>query len=267
MDKHDPEFGLTVLDGDWGTTSLSAILGVLESVFKELSTVTGELPDDRIEVSRWTRDYPLTVQGRRPYKIYLTASDTYWSQYVYQFSHELCHVLIRSDRFTGHKHKWFEEALCEAASLFVLRRLANAWAQAPPPSVFKAAEFAPNHGTYAEDIEKLYAANLEASLPKWFRDQCEELESDPYNRNLNGVVAIALLGEFQENTSLWRDCTCLNSWDANQDEEFRAYLNSWSSKLGGSNLSPKLPRVLAKRLGIMGATGSPIHRGSAPRRS
>lgn len=255
MDKQNPELGLTVLNGDWGRTSLSAILGVLESVFKELSTVTGTLPDDRIEVSRWTRDHPMTVQSRRPYKIYLTASDTYWSQYVYQFSHELCHVLIRSDRFASHKHKWFEEALCEAASLFVLRRLVSAWAQAPPPSVFKAAEFAPNHGTYAEHVEKLHAANSEASLPKWFRDHCEELESHPYNRNLNGVMAIALLSEFRTKSSLWRDCTALNSWDANQDEEFRAYLNSWSSNLASSNVSPRLPCILAKRLGIIGTAG------------
>ena len=253
MDKHNPKLGLTVLDGDWGTTSLSAILGVLESVFRELSMVTGKLPSDRLEVGRWTRDYPMTVQGRRPYKVYLTARDTYWSQYVYQFSHELCHVLIRFDRF-NHKHKWFEEALCEAASLFVLHRLVSAWDQAPPPSVFKAAEFAPNHGTYAGRVAKLHAANLEAPLPEWFRDHCEELESHPYNRKLNGVVAIALLSEFRKNSSLWRDCAALNSWDANQDEEFGAYLISWSSNLGGSNVSESLPGVLAKRLEITGDT-------------
>ena len=262
MDKHNPELGLTVLNGDWGATSLSAILGVLESVFKELSMVTGQQPDDRIEVSRWRRDYPLIVQGRRPYTIYLTASDTYWSQYVYQFSHELCHVLIRSDRFTSHKYKWFEEALCEAASLFVLRRLVSAWAQAPPPSVLKAAEFAPNHGTYAERIESLHAANLEASLSEWFRDHCEKLESDRYDRRLNGVVAVALLGEFRKNTSLWRDCTSLNSWDANQDEDFGAYLNSWSLNLAGSHVSPRLPRVVAQRLGIVGELRTTFH-GSA----
>ncbi|MDE0263248.1 MAG: hypothetical protein OXJ37_12660 [Bryobacterales bacterium] len=260
MDKHNPELGLTVLDGDWGATSLSAILGVLESVFDELSTVTGQLPDDRIEVSRWRRDYPLVVQGSRPYKIYLTASDTYWSQYVYQFSHELCHVLIRSDRFADHKHKWFEEALCEAASLFVLRRLVSAWAQAPPLSVLKAAEFAPSHGTYAERVERSYGVNQQTSLAEWFLDHREELACDRNNRGLNGVVAVALLGEFRKNTSLWRDCTALNSWDANQDDDFRAYLNSWSSNLAGSNASPRLPCVVARRLGVTGTIESPFDR-------
>lgn len=259
MDKHNPELGLTVLDGDWGATSLSAILGVLESAFKELSAVTGQLPDDRIEVCRWSRDHPLVVQDRRPYRIYLTASDTYWSQYVYQFSHELCHVLTRFDRFADHKHKWFEEALCEAASLFVLRRLVSAWAQTPPPSVLKAAEFAPNHGTYAEGVERRHAVNQGTSLAEWFLDHCEELESDRYNRSLNGVVAVALLGEFRKNASLWRDCTSLNSWNASQDEDFRAYLKSWSSNLAGSNAGPRLPGVVAKRLGIIGTTASPFH--------
>lgn len=259
MEKHNPELGLTVLDGDWGATSLSAILGVLGSAFKELSAVTGQLPDDRIEVCRWSRDHPLVVQDRRPYRIYLTASDTYWSQYVYQFSHELCHVPTRFDRFTDHKHKWFEEALCEAASLFVLRRLVSAWAQTPPPSVLKAAEFAPNHGTYAEGVERRHAVNQGTSLAERFLDHCEELESDRYNRSLNGVVAVALLGEFRKNASLWRDCTSVNSWNASQDEDFRAYLKSWSSNLAGSNAGPRLSGVVAKRLGIIGTTASPFH--------
>lgn len=74
------------------------------------------------------------------------------------------------------------------------------------------------------------------------------------------VVAVALLGELRRNTSLWRDCDALNSWDANQDEDFRAYLNSWSSNLAGSNAGPRLPCVVARRLGITGTTESPFHR-------
>ena len=140
----------------------------------------------------------------------------------------------------------------------MLRRLVSAWAQTPPPSALKAAEFAPNHGTYAERIERQHAVNEGTSLAKWFLDHCGELESDRYNRGLNGVVAVGLLRAFRENTSLWRDCTSLNSWDANQDEDFRAYLNSWSSNLAGSNAGPRLPSVVAKRLGIIGTTGSPL---------
>lgn len=117
----------------------------------------------------------------------------------------------------------------------------------------------PNHGTYAEGVERRHAVNQGTSLAEWFLDHCEELESDRYNRSFNGVVAVALLGEFRKNASLWRDCTSLNSWNASQDEDFRAYLKSWSSNLAGSNAGPRLPGVVAKRLGIIGTTASPFH--------
>ncbi len=129
--KAQIDHGLTVVNGNWGATSLSGIDGVLRSVYVVLTEAFGKMPDELIQVSTWALDNPRTIYDTRPYKIYLSVHDTYWSQYVYQFAHELCHVLTRFDRFKGHKHKWFEETLCELASLFALHRLAERWVEAP----------------------------------------------------------------------------------------------------------------------------------------
>ena len=52
--------------------------------------------------------------------IQLDTHDRYWAQYVYQFAHELTHVAAKFKPW-NHPNKWFEEALCEMASIYSLR--------------------------------------------------------------------------------------------------------------------------------------------------
>ena len=143
--------GLTIVNGNWGGTSLRAVRAVLESAEAVLCAAFEKCADAPIRVARWSQD-PQVFHDRRAYEIRISARDTYWCQYVYQFSHELCHVLVNFDRARGHRHKWFEESLCELAALFVLHRLPEAWKDRPPPEVAGAAEFAPHFRTYADDV-------------------------------------------------------------------------------------------------------------------
>lgn len=56
-----------------------------------------------------------------------------WNQYVYQLSHELTHYVIR--QYKENKDsiiKWFEETLCEAMSLYILRQSSDKWFDCPP---------------------------------------------------------------------------------------------------------------------------------------
>ena len=154
MTPGNTEAAVTIINGNWGLTSLSAIRAVLSSAHRVLVLSFEAAPEAAVHVSRWNRDYPFTVYEKRPYQIFLSATDTYWSQYVYQFSHELCHILTHFDSYKKHKHKWFEESLCELASLHVLRSLAKVWKEDPPSEVFEASAFARNHQTYAEKVEK-----------------------------------------------------------------------------------------------------------------
>ena len=55
----------------------------------------------------------------------LDTGQTYWAQYAYQFSHELCHVLCKcEDDHRG--NLWFEETLCETASMYCMRQIGRA---------------------------------------------------------------------------------------------------------------------------------------------
>ena len=234
---------LSIENGNWGGVSLSAVHGVLESAYEVLVPAFNKHPDAPIHVAWWDQS-PRVFYGHRPYQIRISARDTYWCQYVYQFSHELCHVMTGFDRYEKHKHKWFEESLCELASLFVLHRLADGWKEGPPPCVFEAEGFAPNFRTYAEEIEQGYEQPGDGGLRAWLTVNLGRLERDPCIRELNRTLASALLDRFLEDPSLWRDCGQLNFWDAKVDETFESYLEAWAEHLQAQGTNPRVPGLV-----------------------
>ncbi len=174
----------------------------------------------------------------------ISARDTFWCQYVYQFAHELCHLMINSDRHTAHRHRWFEECLCELASLFVLHRLSVTWIDDPPPGVAEATRFAPELVKYAEYVAARYSAP--DAPPQWLADNSATLEAAGCARALTGAVAVLLLRAFLDHPALWRDCARLNLWDAAANRTFADYLDSWAASLRENGLEPRVPSLLAQ---------------------
>ena len=232
---------LVIENGNWGATSLRTIRGVLTSAAQVLLAGFGGVPDAAIHVAPWRRN-PRVFHDRRPYQVRLSARDTYWCQYVYQFAHELCHVMINFDRHRAHKHRWFSEALCELASLFVLHRLGDAWIEDPPDGVAEAAAYAPNFATYAQRVAGRHPRP--GDLSGWLADHLPDLEADPYRRELNGVLAVSLLQPFLDDPSLWRDCRGLNCWDPYADPTFHDYLDAWTRHLRRTGSTPRVAPLI-----------------------
>ena len=200
---------------------------ILESVYRVLTEAMDAEPDAPIQVSPWTQD-PLTVFDRRPYEVLLSASSRYWSQYAYQFAHELCHVLTGYERYREHRHRWFDETVCELASLFVLHRLSDDWRTDPPSRVPGAREFAPCHRQYADDLRRKLCLPASASLPDWYAANRAALESDPLRRELNGAIAEALLDDFVDRArTVAGGGASSTRWDPTKDASFADYLASW----------------------------------------
>ena len=252
MTPGNKEVTVTVINGNWGLTSLSAVRAVLLSAFGVLVRSFDAAPKAAVHVSRWNRDYPFTMYDKRPYQVFLSASDTYWSQYVYQFSHELCHILTHFDSFKKHKHKWFEESLCELASLHVLRSLATVWKEDPPSEVYEASAFAKHHLSYAEAIETKTPIPPQSDLPAWLNRNIDLMENNSTCRELNRIVAVSLLSSFRETPALWRDCGWLNCWDVRKDSTFSEYLNSWTDCLRkrGLKQEPRAPEVVRQLFAV-----------------
>lgn len=244
MDATSNDGRITVVNGNWGGVSLASILAVLESAYGALTSAFGVKPDAPVRVCRWHRKGPRVIYDGRPYQIFLSTGDRYWSQYVFQFSHELCHVLTGYERYREHRHKWFEESLCELASLYVLHRLAADWKHQPPPAVCRAAEFAPNHRTYALDREQQHLASVGGDLHTWFAANVGELEANRYDRVRTGIVAAALRPRFIQEPFLWEACRRVNRWDPNGQETFGAYLDSWCADLRRNGLEIRTPEIV-----------------------
>ena len=238
---------LTIENGNWGGVSLRAIRVVLESAFDVLLDAFGKLPDAPVHVARWSQD-PRVFYDYRPYQIRISAHDTYWCQYVYQFSHELCHVMTNFDRCKEHKHNWFEESLCELASLFVLHRLAAVWKSSPPDEIIDSVTYAPNFKSYAEDTAAKYPRVCSGDSQKWLSKNIDFLEANSCERKLNGTLAVLLLDRFLRDPSLWRDCGWLNHWDSGVNATFREYLDSWAAQLHENDYDVRAPELIGKLL-------------------
>ena len=180
----------------------------------------------------------------------LDTGDRLWAQHAYQFSHELCHILCNfSDGPTA--NLWFEESLCEVASLFALRQMAEAWQTAPPYPNWKS--YSASLFGYAD--ERLTGGKLPPgiTLAAWYRDQAERLAAEPTNRERNQVAAVSLLPLFEAQPAHWQSIAWLNALPPTRRDEApaRALLDEAPADNArdetppdGDKREPKAARVL-----------------------
>ncbi|MBI4203932.1 MAG: hypothetical protein HY527_02790 [Betaproteobacteria bacterium] len=226
-----PGLEIRVLAGAWGNARAEDIETVLYSVAAVLlEHFPGKRLNPILVFHSDTRPFILYEKGpNNEYRVDLTAKDGDWAQYAYEFAHELSHILTHYERHaypgtTAH-NQWFEEALCEVASLYVLRRLAVAWQVSPPHPDWAA--YAPAFEKYAERFLSEPHRRLPpaTSLATWFAQNEQDLARNPYLRGQNEVVANILLPFFEENPRLWLAIGCLNQEP--KGNSFRDYMQTW----------------------------------------
>ncbi len=241
----------------WGGGDARRIAIVLEAVAAELLSKFPGRPLAPIRVSR-SMQAPVALYERGPggeTLIELTASGADAGPYVYEFAHEFCHVLSNHERHphhdVTHNHQWFEEALCEAASLYTLKTLAQAWQTAAPNTELAAA--APQLRQIAERFEQESHRSLPpgTTLASWFRASGEQLARGAYQRDSNEVVANLLLPLFEENPDLWEAIGFLNL-DA-PGTTFQQYLQTWLD-----NAPPRYKDVIRYTMTLFFARPAPL---------
>lgn len=232
-------------NADWDA-ELADVSAVLESAAGQLFQYFRgiELSPIRVE----PKGGPIVFHERGPsgeYTVRLNTGGRLWAQYSYQFSHEFCHILCRYDREV-HPNKWFEESLCELASLFVLRRMAEGWNANPPY---------PNWRSYSSDLFE-YAQNRLDSAPyqcdpplhEWLEAEREALSQDPYLRQQNTIVAASLLDLFEAHPNNWNAVFYLNVASNKSTLTFELYLAAWRDNAPQEH--HQFIEEIAKRLGI-----------------
>jgi hypothetical protein len=220
---------IEVMDSDWGSSAKSDVRAVCQSACSEIHHYLRSNRFAPIQVSRHEKD-PL-VQYRSsadsPYSVLLNSKDRHWAQLAFQMSHEFGHICCNY-RNVANEQMWFEESVCECASLFTLKSMSKSWRVQPPfPSL---AVYSSALGDYEKDRVQHVALSID-SLPKWYRANVDGLRRDPNDRDRNTAIAIRLLPIFDRNPSNWEAIRYLNLGEPTENASFDRYLAAWRSRV------------------------------------
>lgn len=153
--------------------------------------------------------------------IILNANMIYWSQIAYQYCHELCHYCILEG--IPQEFKWFEESICELASVYFMKKLSDIWSR---HNFFP--EYSHSIEEYADSIltdDRCAAINISDLLHNSAFFQ--EMSKDQYLRDNNRTVAKFLLKYFNENSILWSQVPKLSL--IKNVYSFESFLLEWSN--------------------------------------
>lgn len=214
----------------WGEASLNDIKAVLHSSCDSIHRhFDGSKEKEGIYVRR-NNTGPITLFKRNlrgEVIIELNTGHRFWCQYAYQMAHEFCHVLCRF-RPGSQRNLWFEESLCELASMFSLRAMAQDWKTNAPYPNWKI--FSKSIHEYVSELEKQHAMPDGMSLADFYRKNANALSENPTDRPVNGRVALALLSAFETNPEHWPAVAYLNSGKGKDDISFTNYLRNWNEQ-------------------------------------
>lgn len=159
------------------------------------------------------------------YQIGLTVTGTFWAQFSYQFGHEFCHILHNfEDTRWQRQNQWFEEAICELANLWVIRRMGETWAhRAPYPNWIG---WRHNLTSYADNLmnraEVQYAGTGAEWLEEW-EDRMRKEEPEVFNYRRVSQLSYKFLTIFEENPEAWNAVRQMPASDAKMSE----YMKEW----------------------------------------
>lgn len=146
---------------------------------------------------------PLCMKTNGLHIIFLCVQEHNFPQWVYQFAHEYCHHLINGE-LVGDIYGciWFEETICELASMFQIHTIYTQWSGCN------------NHiRNLASSAFRPYLDNLLTQQPQLLSDalrpgflaRWEQILSEQiYHRNYYNALAARMFPLFVENPSLWK---------------------------------------------------------------
>lgn len=218
-------------DSGWGETPLDELAEVLRATTEIMFEGIPEQYLENIKVSIFSWDLlpgDVAYGGRaytagRVFNVFLKPYERDWRRYVNVFAHELCHVLDANSS-TPAKFRWFEETLCQTASLYVMKRLAERWSKSEHPGQhsYSAYLFEYFRFLYDQPHRRLRPGH---SLAGWYQNQGSSLENQWEDYSKNDLVARRLMPMFDGATGAWQNLIFLRQIENAPD--FQAYLRRW----------------------------------------
>ena len=234
---------------DWGDAGLEpCIEKLLADVASHISRLLRNplIGSIMVKPAPSTQDYPVTLprsSPEDPYPILLSARGRFWAQFSYQFAHEFCHVLCGYERLRNNPNNWFVEALCELASIFTIRRMAERWTTQPPCPGWES--YAASLASY-NGLEPLLTNSIQQLLRNeetYFREISTRTEFGDYkleDRVKFAAFSHCLLPIFESHPAGWNAARKL----PNSEALFKDYLLEWHTAVDESD-KPFVSRILS----------------------
>jgi len=220
---------IIVMPGDWGESQIADIKRVAESAAHPIASLLNERRFAPIILQR-SKSGPITLYKRgvgNEYQVRLDTSDRAWAQLAFQFAHEFCHIVCNY-RDAKNPQIWFEETLCECASLYSLRRMGENWKTNPPYSNWKS--YATALTDYANT--RVNAQNAKTkTVAEFYHENKRELERSGTNRELNNFIAVKLLPLFEDSPESWHSLRYLNLGNPEENLSLEEYLEGWHQRV------------------------------------
>ena len=236
-----------VVGEDWGDVSVLDIKAVLTSAADSLWRHAEPEALSPILVMR-SKEGPIVLFKRGPrgeYFVKLNTGDRYWCQYAFQFAHEIGHIICQY-KDGDPTNKWFEEMLCETASLYALRSMARSWKTQPPY---------PNWTGYAAHLQKYADERIDRfrlpegkHLATFYAENASHLKTHTTDRKKNAAIAVELLPLFESQPQGWRALHYINKSVWKESQDFTTYLRNWYNHTP-KDLKPFVEKV-AEKFGI-----------------
>lgn len=225
--KYNP-LTIKITPNIWGGAKVSDIHKVLLSTARQFLPYFNQDEPFCIIVNR-SKTGPIVLYKRGAngeYFVQLNTEKQFWSQYAFQFAHELGHIICgykKGDR----SNLWFEETICEIASLFALKGMTKEWNNKPPFPHWKS--YGKEFSKYAEKRIEKHSWPANQSISNWYLKHKKDLQQNPSNRERNVMIASQLIHFFQENPESWKACKFLNIEKSNKKISFNRYLFEWKN--------------------------------------
>jgi len=231
-----------IADADWGDATPAEIRPVLEATAAEVMRFFPALPALGVRVAP-TDGAPMVLFARESdgaYQVQLRARDREWAHYAYEFAHELGHIVANYGRHAAvpglARHQWFEEAVCEMLSLYVLRRLSQRFPGEQGAAFAAFAELA------MSEPHRRSAHGLD--LRRWIAENEAELARTPYRRKANEIVATRLLEVVEREPRTLYALRYLNAAQKGAPASFAGYLEDWCDATP-AHAKPFVRRIMA----------------------
>jgi len=194
-------------------------------------------------------DFKRTPSGR--IGIGLSARDTRWAQYSFQFAHEFCHALANFSnnpqqlvRYPRRANLWLEESLCENG--FSVRFAGYDPLMADVASLSRLAELRSVAQRLCRAATRATGTSSPAgkSFLVWFQENQAALRQNSDRRDRNTIIAIQLLPIFEAEPRGWQTVAFLNRGSFNAEASLAQFLGEWRSQCP-DHLRPFVNRLAA----------------------